>query len=223
MPTNVLIAGGGPAAIEAALALHRLAGDRIATTLLAPESDFTYRPSSVLSPFAAGGATTYPLERMATDIGFTHVRGRMASVDAPAHTVTTVTGEVLSYDVLIVASGARPVDPFHGAVTFSGSLTDQERLHGIVQDVEGGYLNRIAFVMPPSATWPLPLYELALMLAERAFSMGAKLDLHFVTPEPSPLALFGPEASARGQRPAGQGRDRAARRDRGRDRRRRDG
>ena len=81
MSTNVLIAGGGPAAIEAALALHRLAGEKIVTTLLAPESDLTYRPLSVLSPFAAGDATRYPLERMATDIGFTHVRGRLASVD----------------------------------------------------------------------------------------------------------------------------------------------
>ena len=65
MPTNVLIAGGGPAALEAALALHRLAGDQVATTLLAPESKLTYRPLSVLAPFAAGGAPTYPLEQMA--------------------------------------------------------------------------------------------------------------------------------------------------------------
>ena len=79
MPTNVLIAGGGPAGLEAALALHRLAGDRVATTLLAPETDFTYRPLSVLSPFAAGGATTYPLERIAADAGFTHVRGRLGA------------------------------------------------------------------------------------------------------------------------------------------------
>jgi sulfide:quinone oxidoreductase len=195
MPTNVLIAGGGPAAIEAALALHRLAGGRIATTVLAPEADLTYRPLSVLAPFAAGDAPTYPLERMAADIGFTHVRGRLAEVDSVAHTVTTVTGEQLGYDFLIIASGARPVEPFGGAITFSGSLTDQERIHGIVQDVEGGYLRRIAFVMPPGAAWPLPLYELALMMAERGSSMGASLELHFVTPEPTPLGLFGAEAS----------------------------
>ncbi len=195
MPTNVLIAGGGPAAIEAALALHRFAGDRIATTLLAPESDLTYRPLSVLSPFAAGEATRYPLERMAADIGFTHVRGRLAAVDAAAHTVTTVTGEQLAYDALIVASGAHPVEPYSGAITFSGSLTDQERIHGIVQDVEGGYLRRIAFAMPAGPTWPLPLYELALMLAERAYSLGLELQLDFVTPEPAALALFGREAS----------------------------
>jgi len=196
MPTNVLIAGGGPAALEAALALHRIAGDRVATTVLAPESDYTYRPLSVLSPFAAGSATTYPLDRIAADAGFTHVRGRLGRVDPVAHTVETVTGESLTYDVLLIASGARPVMPLSGAIAFTGSLTDQERLHGIVQDVEGGYLHRIAFVVPSGATWALPLYELALMLAERGYSMGVELDLHLVTPEASPLGLFGPEAAS---------------------------
>jgi sulfide:quinone oxidoreductase len=195
MPTNVLIAGGGPAALEAALALHRLAGDRVVTTLLAPESNLTYRPLSVLSPFAAGGATTYPIERMAADAGFAHHRGRLARVDPAAHEVVTVAGERLPYDFLLVASGGRPVEPFGGATMFTGSLTDQERLHGIVQDVEDGYLRRLAFVVPEGSTWPLPLYELALMLAERAYSMCADLELHLITPEPTPLAMFGTEAS----------------------------
>src|SRR3954451_22312114 len=195
MPTNVLIAGGGPAALEAALALHRLAADRVATTLLAPESDLTYRPLSVLAPFAAGSATTYPIERMAADAGFTHHRGRLERVDAADHAVVTVTGEHLSYEQLLIASGARPVEPFSGATMFTGSLTDQERLHGIVQDVEAGYLKRLAFVVPSGNTWPLPLYELALMLAERAYEMCATLELHVVTPEPTPLSLFGADAS----------------------------
>ena len=195
MPTNVLIAGGGPAALEAALALHRLAADRVSLTLLSPETDLTYRPLSVLAPFAAGGATTYPLERMAVDIGFTHVRGRLASVDPAAHTVTTVAGERMGYDALLIASGARPSEPFPAATAFAGSLTDQERLHGIVQDVEGGYLHRIAFVVPSGATWPLPLYEIALMLAERAYELGSDVELHFVTPEAEPLELFGPRAA----------------------------
>jgi sulfide:quinone oxidoreductase len=78
---------------------------------------------------------------------------------------------------------------------FSGTAADQEKLHGIVQDVEGGYLKRIAFVIPEGKTWPLPLYELALMLAERAYQMWASVDLHLVTPEVSPLAVFGADAS----------------------------
>jgi sulfide:quinone oxidoreductase len=195
MPSTVLIAGGGPAALEAALALHRLAGEKVATTVLAPESDLTYRPLSVLAPFAAGEATTYPLDRMAADAGFTHHRGRLARVDPEAHEVVTLTGERLPYDFLLIASGARPVEPFPRSIMFTGSITDQERLHGIVQDVEEGYLRRFAFVAPEGNTWPLPLYELALMLAERAYSMCADVELHLVTPERRPLAIFGEDAS----------------------------
>ena len=195
MPTNVLIVGGGPAALEAALALHRLAAGRVATTLLAPESDLTYRPLSVLAPFAAGSATTYPMQRIAADAGFSHHRGRLERVDVVNHTVVTVADEPLTYEKLLIASGARAVEPFRGATMFTGSLTDQERLHGLVQDVEEGYIRRVAFVVPPGSTWPLPLYELALMLAERAYEMCATLELHFVTPEATPLAIFGADAS----------------------------
>jgi sulfide:quinone oxidoreductase len=195
MPTNVLIAGGGPAALEAALRLHHLAGDRVATTLLAPDTNFTYRPLSVLEPFAAGGAWSYPLERIAGDAGFTLRRGKLARVDATEHAVETTDGERVGYDVLLIATGAVPARPYAGATLFTGSPADAETLHGLVQDVEGGYTRSIAFVAPPGLTWPLPLYELALMLAERAFEMSIDVELHIVTPEVAPLGLFGPEAA----------------------------
>ena len=65
-----------------------------------------------------------------------------------------------------------------------------------MQDVEGGYIRSLAFVVPPGATWSLPLYELALMLAARAFEMCATVDLHFVTPEAAPLERFGGRSRA---------------------------
>jgi sulfide:quinone oxidoreductase len=193
MPINVLIAGAGPAALEAALTLHKIAGERVVTTVLAPDRDFNYRPLSVLEPFAAGGAIDYPLKRIAADAGFMHRLGSLASVDSLAHTVHTADGETLPYDVLVVAAGARSVPPAPGMTAFDGSLTAAKAMHGLVQDIEGGYTQRVAFVAPPGGAWPLPLYELALMLAERAFEMGVHPELHFVTCEEAPLALFGPE------------------------------
>lgn len=51
MPLKVLIAGAGPAGLEAALAVRELAGDRVTITLLAPEDELAYRPLSVADPF----------------------------------------------------------------------------------------------------------------------------------------------------------------------------
>ena len=61
-PPEVLIAGGGVAALEAVLALRDLAGDRARLTLLAPNSEFVYRPMTVREPFSYGVAQRFPLE-----------------------------------------------------------------------------------------------------------------------------------------------------------------
>src|SRR5215471_2005870 len=112
MPTNVLIAGGGPAALEAALRLHRVGAGLVTTTLLAPETEFTYRPMTVLDPFAAGGAASYPLAQIAGDAGFTHRRGTLASVDPVAHVARTGDGEEIPYNALLIAAGASGEPPF---------------------------------------------------------------------------------------------------------------
>jgi sulfide:quinone oxidoreductase len=71
-----------------------------------------------------------------------------------------------------------------------------EQLHGLVQDVEGGWVHRIAFVIPESTSWPLPIYELALMTAARAYEMNIEAQITVVTPEEAPLQIFGTSASA---------------------------
>jgi len=51
---HVLIVGGGVAALETLIALRDLAGDRVTVTLVAPETNFTYRPMTVAQPFHLG-------------------------------------------------------------------------------------------------------------------------------------------------------------------------
>ena len=68
-------------------------------------------------------------------------------------------------------------------------------LHGLVQDVEGGYVRRLAIVIPAPMPWPFPAYELALMASERAWDMQTELDVVILTPEGAPLEAFGSRAS----------------------------
>ena len=62
---HVLIAGGGVAALEAALALRHLAEGRVSVELLAPEPHFWYRPLAVAAPFKLGEVQHFELEAVA--------------------------------------------------------------------------------------------------------------------------------------------------------------
>lgn len=193
--TRVVVAGGGVAAIEAVLALRKLAGDVVDITMLAPDEHFVYQPLSVGDPFALGPAKRYPLARVAEDLDLDLRNGVLASVDPDAHVVRTSEAEELPYDALLVAVGASREPAYEHALTFRGQ-EDGERAHGIVQDLEGGYVRRIAFVVPPGNAWSLPLYELALMTAARAWEMSLDdAQITVVTPEESPLSIFGMQAS----------------------------
>jgi sulfide:quinone oxidoreductase len=52
-------------------------------------------------------------------------------------------------------------------------------------------------VVPGGVTWPLPLYEIALLAHAHLRSDGASVRLDVVTPEAAPLDLFGAAASDR--------------------------
>ena len=193
-PFRVVIAGGGVAALEAALALRDLAGDRVALQLIAPNGEFRYRPMTVREPFAYGPARSYRLHDIATDIGAELVADSFGWVDPANRLAHTEGGATLPYDALVLALGARMHPPFaHGIVIDDGRM--DELLHGIVQDVEAGYVRRLAFVSPARMGWPLPLYELAFMTARRAYDMNVTVELTIVTPEETPLAIFGERAS----------------------------
>ncbi|HSZ05887.1 MAG TPA: FAD-dependent oxidoreductase [Solirubrobacteraceae bacterium] len=191
---RVIVAGGGVAALETVLALADLAPDRTDVTVIAPNREFVYRPMTVREPFAYGAAQRYPLASIVNDAGATLLSDELAWVDPGTQTIHTKGGQELPYDALMLALGASAHPRYEHALTIDDSHMD-ETLHGLIQDIEGGYVRSLAFVAPGRMPWPLPLYELALMTAGRAFDMNVELAVTIVSPEDTPLAVFGANAS----------------------------
>jgi sulfide:quinone oxidoreductase len=193
--TRVVIAGGGVAALEAALALRALAEERVTVELVAPEPRFWYRPLAVAEPFGFGQARHFDLAQLAAAAGATYSPGVITSVDPGARLLRTSTGGSIGYDALLVACGAVPTTAVTGALTFRGPA-DSDRFRHLLEEIAARAVGRVAFVVPWGAAWSLPIYELALMTA--AYLEERELDtveLTLVTPEDEPLAMFGQAAS----------------------------
>lgn len=193
-PFEVLIAGGGVAGLEGALALRELAGERVALGLLAPNTEFVYRPMTVQEPFAYAQAQRWPLQEVADDVGAELIADGLERVDVSARIVHTRSGATLRYDALLLGLGAEIRPRYEHATTIDDGRLD-ELLHGLIQDVEDGYTKSVAFVVPGRIGWPLPVYELALMTAARAYGAGTEVAVTIITPEDAPLAIFGAGAS----------------------------
>jgi sulfide:quinone oxidoreductase len=180
--------------LETALALRELAPEQTAATVIAPNDEFVYRPMTVREPFAYPAARRYPVARIVADAGAELLAAELDYVEPDKRTIHIKGGETIEYDALVLALGARAVPRYKHAITIDDRRMD-ETLHGLIQDIEGGYVDSLAFVAPGRMAWQLPLYELALMTAGRAFDVSMDLATTIITPEDSPLAIFGSTAS----------------------------
>jgi sulfide:quinone oxidoreductase len=194
-PINVLIAGGGVAGLEGALALRALAGELVELELQSPADRFTYKPMLVAEPFGSGGPTSLDLAPILARPEIRHRRDALAGVDPDRGIAATAAGERLGFDALLVALGAMPVEAIPGALTFGGPRGRGEFTELLAALGRRG-ARRLAFTVPPQATWSIAAYELALLtVAERNARRIAGVEISLVTHEPAPLALFGPAAA----------------------------
>jgi sulfide:quinone oxidoreductase len=188
---RVVIAGGGVAALEACLALReRLSAADLDITLLSPAQRFDYRPLSVLQPFRGISRWSIALATFAADQDVTVVHDALTAVAPRSRVAVTGAGDEIPYDVLLVATGGHAADAVHGALTFRGAGEGQA-----IRELLAAQPPRIAFAAPEGSSWPLPLYELALLSAAELRSRGAATEVLLATPENAPLSLFGPAAS----------------------------
>ena len=192
---RVVVVGAGVAGLETALALRALAEELVSVEILAPDQDFSYRALAVAEPFRAGEVRRFPLEPLVRATGATLHPGTLIAIDPAQKTLTLAGGATLSYDTAVLALGARPREAVPGALTFRGS-EDLAAFEALLERVTAGEIHRIAFVVPRGATWPLPLYELALLTAEYLVEhLTRGVEVVLATPEERPLELFGDAAS----------------------------
>lgn len=193
---RVLIAGGGVAALETAFALHALAGERVSTRVLAPNHEFVDRLRTIGDPLSDALGERHPLAPLVAQAGAELVPVVVEEVDTHRRMVRASDGEVHPYDALVLATGAALLPRFARATTLEEAHLD-ELVQALADEIDQDRLRRLAVVVPAPAPWPLPAYELALMVSERAWDMRKHVEILVLTPERRPLEIFGEPASER--------------------------
>jgi sulfide:quinone oxidoreductase len=197
----VAVAGAGTAGLEAALALRALAGDRAVVELIDPGERFTLAATAVERAFGTDTGLDVQLATLVARAGATLRRGRLVAVDAPRHLAMLAGGELVAYDKLLIAVGARAEATLPEALTFTGHREAGEvraLVDGVAEAAARGRWQDVAIVVPAGCGWPLAAYELALLARARLEDRqpGVAVRITVVTSEDTPLAVFGPDASA---------------------------
>jgi sulfide:quinone oxidoreductase len=99
--------------------------------------------------------------------------------------MVTKDGDELPYDRLVLAVGAQPDSEWHSQGVRSITAVATAPTTGCwCASSARARVDQVAFVKPARASWPLPLYDLALLTAaECAAHDRADVELSLITPE----------------------------------------
>lgn len=186
------IVGAGTAGLEALLAARQRLGASIELRLVAPDRAFHYRPIRSEQALRPVPESSLAIADVTAELGADWVPDRVAAVHGADRQLLTRDGELVDFDYLLLAAGVSPHRTLHqGEVWQRGN--DPRFLDRIIDDALAGEVNRVAIVIPRGARWPVPAYELALVLAWR--TSGAPIGISLITAEEHPLAALGTRAS----------------------------
>jgi sulfide:quinone oxidoreductase len=186
------IVGAGTAGLEALLAARQRFGARVELRLIAPDREFQYRAIRPGQTFRPVPERSLQIADVTAEAGADWVTDRVAAVHGADRQLLTRDGELVDFDYLLLTAGVISHRTLHhGEVWQRGN--DPRFLDRIIDDALAGEIRSIAIVIPRGARWPVPAYELALVLAWRA--AGARTEINLITSEERPLATLGTEAS----------------------------
>lgn len=188
----VCVVGAGTAGLEALLAAREAIGSTADLQLIAPDRSFRYRPMSPGSLFRPAMERVVAIADLVEQACASWVEDRAAAVLEGEGMVLTRDGETVDFDYLLLALGARPKRTLsQGYVWQRGA--DPTFLDEILAGIVSGEVGSVAVVAPRGARWPLPAYELALVMAWTAAGIDARVTL--ITAEERPLASLGSQAT----------------------------
>jgi sulfide:quinone oxidoreductase len=197
LPSKILIAGSGPGALEATLALAECGYLDPEISLISPQTTFHYRPNLVMEPFGVSQTASYNVGEIIRHPRVQQWEGTLERVDAAAGKAWSPEGDEFSFDALIVATGTKPkIDLPAPAITL-GAPGSLDALKDVAAEIDAGAVRNVLFTIADAPSWQIPLYEFALMSAARAEQQsGQQIAIAVVTPEGLPLESLGVENSA---------------------------
>ncbi|MHB1834327.1 MAG: FAD-dependent oxidoreductase [Solirubrobacteraceae bacterium] len=188
----VCVVGAGTAGLEALLRARDLLPSGVSLTLIAPEHEFRYRPMNTESLYRPAQERSLRIAEIVAETEATWIQGRVAAVRPEERALLTGDGDTLKFDHLLLALGASSRRALlQGYVWERGQ--DPTFLDEILHDVVAGATRSVAVVVPRGARWPVPGYELALVLGWTAADTPARVTL--ITAERRPLGSLGREAT----------------------------
>lgn len=200
---RVLVLGGGFAALETAFLLRMRMRDEVDLTIASDNDSFVFRPNSIYIPFGADPdsllvALDKPLKHR--DIAFQ--LGQVAEVDPDARRVAFRDNSELSYDKLVIATGAAtaaeevPGLSEHAATIWTAEtmLDVRERFNRVRDRARAGQRQRVLFLVPPNNKCSGPLYEIVFMLETWLRREHARdhVEISWSTYEQTFIQAFGP-------------------------------
>jgi len=105
MTPGVVVVGGGFGALETSLAVRKLRPD-VSVTVVSSETHLTYRPWLIKLPAGGPQPPVIPFANLLASAGVETISDRAAGVDLNARRVILQSGAAVSYEKLVVATGA---------------------------------------------------------------------------------------------------------------------
>ncbi len=198
---SVLVIGAGVGGTVAARELKRLLGRSVTVTEVEKEESRPFQPS--LLWVASGARTRAQVTRQTRRIdraGVEVVIAEATRIDPEARKVTAG-GREYSADYLVLAPGAALVPEQVPGLAPAGcnlyTLDGAEQANQMVESITTG----VAVVLVARTPFKCPAapYEAAMLLHDRIRrrGLGGKVSVSLYSPEPGPMAVTGPENSAK--------------------------